>query len=95
LKGKYFGPETVLVDPTGEFIVTSTANHILKINIKTKEVKAFPSIGRIIGFDFDKEGDIIGCDCINGLVSISKNGDRMLLTNSVDEDGSPITYADV
>eukprot|EP01080_Neovahlkampfia_damariscottae_P006758 gene6758-10923_t len=39
--GEHFGPETVHVDPTGNYIVTLTAKNILKINIKTKEINKF------------------------------------------------------
>jgi hypothetical protein len=63
--------------------------------LETGEIQSKPSTGRIVGFSFDKEGNIIGGDSVIGLVSVSRNGDRTILTNRVNDDNTLITYADV
>jgi hypothetical protein len=63
--------------------------------LETGEIQSKPSTGRIVGFGFDKDGNIIGGDTVIGLVSVSRTGERTILTNRVDDDNSLITYADV
>jgi len=48
--------------------------------------------GRVLGFDFDRAGNIIAADAIKGLLAISPDGRITLLADQVD--GDPIRYAD-
>ncbi len=48
--------------------------------------------GRVLGFDFDAQGQLIAADAVKGLLSISTDGKISVLTDKVD--GDPIRYAD-
>jgi len=48
--------------------------------------------GRVLGFAFDAQGNLIAADAVKGLLSISPDRKVTVLTDHVDED--PIRYAD-
>jgi sugar lactone lactonase YvrE len=48
--------------------------------------------GRVLGFDFDAAGNLIGADAMRGLVSFAPDGKVTVLADRVD--GDPIRFAD-
>jgi sugar lactone lactonase YvrE len=48
--------------------------------------------GRVLGFDFDAQGNLIAADAIKGLLSLNPQGAISVLTDKVGQD--PIRYAD-
>ena len=92
LKGEE-GPEHIAIGPDGKLYTTVASGKILQMTPDGKEQKEFASTGgRVLGFDFDAQGNLIAADAIKGLLSISPQGAIKVLTNQVNKD--PIRYAD-
>jgi sugar lactone lactonase YvrE len=49
--------------------------------------------GRVLGFDFDREGNLIAADAYKGLLRVSPKGEVSLITRQV-SDTDPIVFAD-
>ena len=92
LKGEA-GPEHVAIGPDGKLYTAVDSGKLLRMNPDGSGQEVFARTGgRILGFDFDAEGNLIGADAFRGLVSIAPDGKVTLLADKVD--GDPIRFAD-
>ena len=92
LKGET-GPEHVTIGPDGKLYTAVDGGKVLRMNPDGSGQEVFAKTGgRVLGFDFDAAGNLIGADAYLGLVSIAKDGKVTLLADKVD--GDPIRFAD-
>lgn len=92
LKGES-GPEHVALGPDGKLYTAVASGKVLRMNSDGSGMETFAqSPGRILGFEFDAAGNLIGADAMHGLVSIAPNGASTVLADKVD--GDPIRFAD-
>jgi hypothetical protein len=87
------GPEHIAIGPDGKLYTTVASGKILRMAQDGSAQETFASTGgRVLGFDFDAQGQLIAADAVKGLLSISQEGKVSVLTEKVD--GDPIRYAD-
>jgi sugar lactone lactonase YvrE len=87
------GPEHIAFGKDGKLYTTVTSGNILRMNADGSAQEVFVNTGgRVLGFDFDAAGYLIGADAYKGLLSISPNRKITVLTDNVN--GDPIRYAD-
>lgn len=87
------GPEHIAIGPDGKLYTTVASGKILQMTPDGKAQKEFANTGgRVLGFDFDAQGNLIAADAVKGLLSISPQGAVKVLTDKVNND--PIRYAD-
>jgi sugar lactone lactonase YvrE len=92
LKGEE-GPEHIAIGPDGRLYTTVLSHNIIRMNPDGTNQEVFIKTGgRVLGFDFDAQGNLIAADVDNGLISISPDKKITVLTNKVN--GDPIRYAD-
>ncbi len=91
--GKETGPEHLAIGKDGKLYAAVASGAILRMNPDGGEVSSFVNTGgRVLGFDFDAQGQLIAADALRGLLSISPAGAITVLADNVD--GDPIRYAD-
>ena len=81
-KGKLNGPEEVAVDDQGSVYGGSWEGKILRILPDGKIETFVETGGRPLGMKFDRNGNLIVCDSLKGLLSIDKNGKIITLATS-------------
>jgi len=87
------GPEHIAFGKDGKLYTTVTSGNILRMNPDGSSQEVFANTGgRVLGFDFDKAGNLIAADVNRGLLSISPDKTITVLTSEVN--GDPIRYAD-
>lgn len=87
------GPEHIALGPDGKLYTTVASGKIIRMNADGSDQQLFASTGgRVLGFDFDAQGNLIAADAFKGLLAIHPKGDISVLTDKVDQ--SPILYAD-
>jgi sugar lactone lactonase YvrE len=87
------GPEHIVIGPDGKLYTTVASGKILRMAQDGSAQETFVNTGgRVLGFDFDAQGQLVAADAIKGLLSISQDGKVTVLTDKVD--GDPIRYAD-
>jgi len=87
------GPEQISIGKDGKLYTTVLSRKILRMNQDGTQQEVFVKTGgRVLGFDFDAQGNMIAADVNNGLISISPDRKITVLTNKVN--GDPIRYAD-
>ena len=87
------GPEHIAIGPDGKLYTTVASGKILRMAQDGSSQETFASTGgRVLGFDFDAQGQLVAADAVKGLLSISQDGKVSVLTDKVD--GDPIRYAD-
>jgi sugar lactone lactonase YvrE len=87
------GPEHVAVGRDGKLYTAVASGKILRMNADGSGLEVFAQPGgRILGFDFDTSGQLIGADAERGLVAVAPDGKATVLTDQVD--GDPIRFAD-
>jgi sugar lactone lactonase YvrE len=87
------GPEHIMIGPDGKLYTTVASGKILRMAQDGSGQETFASTGgRVLGFDFDAQGQLVAADAVKGLLSISRDGKVSVLTDKVD--GDPIRYAD-
>ncbi len=87
------GPEHIAFGPDGKLYTTVASGNILRMAADGTAQEVFANTGgRILGFDFDAQGNLIGADSVLGLVSIAADRKVTVLSDSVD--GDSIRYAD-
>jgi sugar lactone lactonase YvrE len=92
LKGER-GPEHIALGPDGKLYTAVASGKVLRMNPDGSGMETFAqSPGRILGFDFDSQGHLIGADAMRGLVSVARDGQVTVLADKVD--GDPIRFAD-
>ncbi len=92
LKGEV-GPEHIAIAPDGKLYTTVASGNILRMNPDGTDQQVFANTGgRVLGFDFDAQGNLIAADAVKGLLSIAPDRKITVLTDTVN--GDPIRYAD-
>ncbi len=92
LKGE-IGPEHIAIGPDGKLYTTVASGNILRMQPDGTAQEMFANTGgRVLGFDFDAQGNLVAADAIKGLLSIAPDRKITVLTDSVN--GDPIRYAD-
>ena len=87
------GPEHVVLARDGKLYAAMASGNILRMNPDGSAQEVFANTGgRVLGFDFDAEGNLVAADAIKGLLSISPEGNIAMLADAVG--GDPIRYAD-
>ena len=87
------GPEHIAFGPDGKLYTTVASGNILRMNADGSGQEVFANTtGRVLGFAFDAQGNLIAADAVKGLMSISPDRKVSVLTDHVD--GDPIRYAD-
>ena len=91
--GKEIGPEHIAIGPDGRLYTTVASGNILRMNPDGSAQEVFVNTGgRVLGFDFDADSNLIAADAVKGLLSISPDKKIALLTDRVNSE--PIRYAD-
>ena len=87
------GPEHIAFGPDGKLYTTVASGNILRMNADGSAQEVFANTGgRVLGFDFDAQNNLIAADAIKGLLSITADRKVTVLTNAVN--GETIRYAD-
>ena len=87
------GPEHIAIGKDGKLYTTVASGNILRMNPDGSAQEVFVNTGgRVLGFDFDADGNLIAADAVKGLLSISPDRKITVLTDKVN--GEPIRYAD-
>ncbi len=90
--GGEHGPEHVRVGPDGRLYASVTSGAIVRMQADGTDLERWSVTGgRGLGFDFDREGRLIGADALRGLIAIDGGGTATLLADTAD--GQPIRYA--
>lgn len=91
--GKEFGPEHMAIGPDGKLYAAMTSGSLLRMDADGGRQEIFANTGgRVLGFDFDAEGQLIAADAMKGLLAITSDGRVRLLADRVAAD-DPIRYA--
>ena len=92
LKGE-IGPEHVALGPDGKLYTAVDGGKILRMNPDgSGQTELAQTGGRVLGFDFDAAGNLVGADAFRGLISVAPDGKLTVLADKVD--GDPIRFAD-
>jgi sugar lactone lactonase YvrE len=87
------GPEHVAIGKDGKLYTTVASGKILRMNPDGSAQEVFVNTGgRVLGFDFDADGNLIAADAVKGLLSVGPDRKIAVLTDRVN--GDPIRYAD-
>lgn len=92
------GPGHVVLAPDGMLYVSMASGNIIRMNPDGRQQDLFVNTGgRVLGFDFDADGNLIAADAIKGLLSISPAGEIAVLADQVQSNqmkSDPIRHAD-
>jgi sugar lactone lactonase YvrE len=87
------GPEHIQFGRDGKLYTTVASGNILRMEADGTALQVFANTGgRVLGFDFDAQGNLIAADAVKGLLSIAPDAKVTVLTDTVN--GDPIRYAD-
>jgi sugar lactone lactonase YvrE len=91
--GSEAGPEHIALARDGKLYAAVASGRILRMNSDGTAQEVFAETGgRVLGFDFDSQGNLIAADAVRGLLLVTPQGKAMILTDHVGAD--PIRYAD-
>jgi sugar lactone lactonase YvrE len=92
--GNEVGPEHIAIGPDGMLYAAVASGNILRMNPDGTAREVFANTGgRVLGFDFDRQGRLIAADAIKGLLAIAPDRKVAVLADRVGAD-DPIRYAD-
>jgi sugar lactone lactonase YvrE len=87
------GPEHVQLGPDGRLYATVASGKVLRMAPDGSQRQVFADTqGRVLGFDFDRAGNLIAADAMRGLLRIDPTGQVTVLADHVAQ--TPILYAD-
>jgi sugar lactone lactonase YvrE len=90
--GNEFGPEHMVIGPEGKLYAAMTSGALLRMDPDGGHQEVFANTGgRVLGFDFDANGQMIAADAMKGLLIIADGNVRMLADHVGPDD--PIGYA--
>jgi sugar lactone lactonase YvrE len=91
--GDEFGPEHIAMGPDSKLYAAMTSGKVLRMDPDGRHQEVFANTGgRVLGFDFDRNGRMIAADAMRGLLVIATDGHVSVLTNRVSSDDR-IRYA--
>ena len=83
LKGEV-GPEHIAFGKDGKLYTTVLSGNILRMHADGSGQEVFANTGgRVLGFDFDAQGNLIAADAVKGLLSIAPDGKVTVLADKV------------
>ncbi len=83
LKG-YEGPEHVVVSPDGKLYTALINGNIVRMNPDGSDFEVWVNTGgRVLGFDFDADGNLIAADAMRGVLKITPDGVIEVLIDQV------------
>jgi len=86
------GPEHVALGPDGKLYAAMASGNIVRMNPDGTAQEVFVNTGgRVLGFDFDADGNLIAADAMKGLLSIGPGRAVRVLIDTVN--GDPVRYA--
>jgi sugar lactone lactonase YvrE len=86
------GPEHVALGPNGKLYAAMASGNIVRMNPGGTAQEIFVNTGgRVLGFDFDADGNLIAADAMKGLLSIGPDRAVRVLIDTVN--GDPVRYA--
>jgi YD repeat-containing protein len=92
--GQEVGPEHIAFGPDGKLYAAVASGDIVRMNADGSGQEVFVNTGgRVLGFDFDAQGRLIGADAIKGLIAVGPDRKVTVLADQV-RPGDPIRYAD-
>jgi sugar lactone lactonase YvrE len=89
--------EHLAIGKDGKLYAAVASGSILRMNLDGSEQSVFAKTGgRVLGFDFDAQGNLIAADEMRGLLSISRAGEITVLADKVGAGNGdqPILFAD-
>jgi len=87
------GPEHVMIGPDGRLYTTVASGKVLHMAPDGTDLQTHVDTGgRVLGFDFDRAGNLIAADAMLGLLSVDAQGTVQVLSDRWGDD--PIRYAD-
>jgi sugar lactone lactonase YvrE len=91
--GADFGPEHIAIGPDGKLYAAMTGGALLRMDPDGANLETFANTGgRVLGFDFDAQGQMIAADAMKGLLDIAPDRAIRVLADHVAAD-DPIRYA--
>ncbi|WP_090334276.1 SMP-30/gluconolactonase/LRE family protein [Nitrosomonas sp. Nm51] len=85
------GPEHVALGKDGKLYASVASGKILRMNTDGAMLEVFTHTGgRVLGFDFDSDSNLIAADAMLGILSITPKGTIKILVNHIN--GDPIRY---
>jgi sugar lactone lactonase YvrE len=78
-EGKFTGPEDVDIDSAGRIYAGIDDGRIIRIDKEGRITDWANTQGRPLGMDFDREGNLVVCDPVKGLVRVDPNGKVSIL----------------
>lgn len=88
------GPEHVALGPDGLIYTALSDGKVVRWPRRGDRFEVFAHTGgRVLGFDFDRAGNLIAADAYKGLLRVSPQGEVSLITQQV-SDTDPIVFAD-
>ena len=91
--GSEAGPEHIVLARDGKLYAAVASGRVLRMNPDGTAQEVFADTGgRVLGFDFDRAGNMIAADAIKGLLAIRPDGRITLLADRAG--GDPVRYAD-
>jgi sugar lactone lactonase YvrE len=91
--GGEIGPEHIAIGPDGKLYAAVEGGKLLRMEPDGGRGEVFAnSGGRVLGFDFDKEGRMIAADPMKGLLAITPDARVTLLADRLSS-ADPIRYA--
>ena len=88
------GPEHIVLARDGKLYAAVASGSILRMNPDGSAQEVFVNTGgRVLGFDFDGQGNLIAADAIKGLLAIAPDRKISVLADHV-SGTDPIRYAD-
>ncbi|TAG26723.1 MAG: SMP-30/gluconolactonase/LRE family protein [Burkholderiales bacterium] len=91
--GQESGPEHIAMGKDGKLYAAVSSGAILRMNPDGSELSTFVKTdGRVLGFDFDAQGNMIAANEVRGLLSVTPAGEVTVLADKVGD--QPIRFAD-
>ncbi|GFE87682.1 hypothetical protein GCM10011488_26360 [Steroidobacter agaridevorans] len=91
--GNEFGPEHIAIGPDNKLYAAMTSGNLVRMDPDGTHQEIFANTrGRVLGFDFDKDGRMIAADAMRGLLIVGADRRVSVLTDQVSSD-DPIRYA--
>lgn len=92
--GQEYGPEHLALGPDGKLYAAMSSGSLVRMNPDGSDQQVFANTGgRVLGFAFDAQGNMIAADAIKGLMLVTPDGKVSLLADKV-APNDPIGYAD-
>ncbi|MBS1852388.1 MAG: SMP-30/gluconolactonase/LRE family protein [Acidobacteria bacterium] len=91
--GSEVGPEHIAIGPDHKLYAAMTSGNLLRMEQDGARQEVFATTGgRVLGFDFNSQGQMIAADAFKGLLAIAPDRHVTLLTDHVSPN-DPIGYA--